>query len=290
MRSRRPALLALLSLGILVIGCAQQTEQPNDQRQPTVVVQETPQPNTQQAAQDGSVANWYAVTNPHGRGHWSRGGWEDKTSEGETMDYPPAFLEAVASNPGMLEVYLRAKMPPQFAPDYSVHGNTTTQTVTGTQSGSQSNTPSSTPTGNPSTTGTQTGGNQTPSQTPTASTAIDIPVAAGPGSAATGGNPQAGAAGPGGTNTGGATNGNQSANGSVAGGGAAPLPVELEAALLNQLRGDQPLQQGITAALVSGSTADPRVQNFLDWMGKYPSFDARVRDLLATAPPPTDAE
>lgn len=289
-------LIAVLVVSLLVAciaGCAANQEQAQQTRQPVYQEQPTSQESTQQAATDGPSAVWIAATNPHGRAQWGRHGYRDITDEGETEDYPPDFLNAVAGDPDVLKIYLEARLPARM--DYSVHGNTVTQTVTGEMSGTQSNSPSATPTASPSTTGTTTGGASDQAQTPTASTAIDVPVAAGPGSSATGGQPAANAAGPAGAATGGTQTNTPTSTGNNTNNAAASSVPALDSnqrdLLLQLVRDDGALRSRIGAAIIGGGAqpGDSQVAAILSLMARDAQLDRAVRELInqpATTPSP----
>ena len=276
---------ATILIAPLIVGCAANQEQTQQTKQPTYVEVPTRQDNTQQAATDGPVANWFAVSNPHGRGQWNRHGYKDTTDEGETADAPPEFL--ASASPDEIEAYFKFRLPTRM--DYSVHGNTVTQTVTGEMSGTQSNSPASTPSTNPQTTGTSTGGASDQRQTPTASTAIDVPVAAAPGASATGGTPNASAAAPEGTSTGGTNTNTPSSTGNnttpeVASG---PGPKLAETAI-STVKSSPEFRQQLRDALASGAiSSDPMVAIMQRWMAADSVFAGRVLAELAKPEPAT---
>ncbi len=278
-----------------MVGCGAKQEQTQQTRQPVYQEQPTRQDTTQQAATEApaNVAN--LVTNPHGRAHWNRGGYIDKTDEGETLDdLPPELYAALGGNGDVFELLVRARIPQGH--DYSIHGNEIHQTATGENAGTQSNAPSATPTANPAVTGTSQGGPSTQTQTPTNSTAVDIPVAAAPGASATGGAPQANAAGPSGAATGGAqtntptSTGNQTNNAAVSNG--TTLTPEQARYVYDNVVADGALRSRVAAALIAGgpATGDSQVAAILSLMANNPGLDRDIRHLINNPPDADGAE
>jgi hypothetical protein len=290
-RRRSPFQIARFAIGCvalltipLILCCAANQEQAQQTRQPVYQEQPTRQDNTQQTAQEAPSALWFAVTNPHGRGHWIRQGYLDKTDSGETADGPPTLPPEIAGDPDAIRLYLAMYVPPRA--DYSVHHNTVTQTVTGENAGTQTNSPSSSPQANPSTTGTTSGGASDQRQQPTASTAIDIPVAAAPGASATGGTPQATAGGgEAGQGTGGAQTNTPTSTGNATM-TAVDQKAGTRAAILQSLKDQPALATALKTAIDSGTTDNNVVSFILDAMNSDDQLKFAVLQHLETMEPP----
>lgn len=264
------------------LGCAANQAQTQETRQPVESRQPVQQESIQQTPTQGPFAYAGYETNPHGKQPWDPKFFkQDETADSDAGSAYMSFPDALADKETLALAWINAQSQPRTQNTYNWYMSDihTTQTVSNTHDGTLTQTPSVSPSSTQSPGSTTTGGAMDQRQQPTASTAVDIPVAAAPGSSAAGGAPYAGAGGgESGSNAGGPNTNTPTSTGSNTPPAASTaIPQGPAAALLGRIGADPALRDAINTALANnGQSGDATVNMILGLMQRDPNFAASV--------------